>query len=265
MPARGSTERAPAWPEAPVQTGHALLEVREVAPRQAMFFIDGMESSYIDLDHPEHLEFEYMQHADAIVASHLGDQTPLRALHLGGGACALARAWDATHPGSAQLAVEWDPEIARLVRTWFPLPRSPRLRIRTEDARAALDAFPEGRWDVVVRDVFVHGQVPEHLRTPSAWAAMRRVLTPSGVVVTNIADSAPLTQARQDVASALEHLGSAVVIADPAVLKGRRYGNVIVGASARPLDPVDIARRVHGLPMPARVLSGRDAEAFAGR
>ncbi|HHW82633.1 MAG TPA: fused MFS/spermidine synthase [Actinomycetales bacterium] len=228
-----------------------------------MFYIDGMESSYVDLDHPEHLEFEYMQHADVVVSAHLGEDTPLRALHLGGGACALARAWDATHPGSAQLAVEWDPEIARLVRTWFPLPRSPRLRIRTEDARAALDAFPASRWDVVVRDVFVAGQVPAHLRDETAWAEFRRVLAPGGVVVTNVADSAPLEQARTDVAGALRNFTSAVAIADPAVLKGRRYGNVIVAAAAEPLDAVAIARRVHGLPMPARVMHGAELYAFA--
>nr|NLD39760.1 fused MFS/spermidine synthase [Actinomycetales bacterium] len=229
-----------------------------------MFLIDGMESSYIDLDDPAHLEFEYMQHVDAVVAAHLGRETPLRALHLGGGACALARAWDATHPGSAQLAVEWDPEIARLVREWFPLPRSPRLRIRTGDARTALDAFPAGRWDVVVRDVFVAGRVPEHSRDQGSWTALRRVLAPGGVVAVNVADSAPLELARADAALALRTFTSAVAIADPAVFKGRRYGNVIVAGSNAPLDEVAIARRVHGLPMPARVMAGAELRRFAG-
>lgn len=253
------------WPLGPVDTGRAVLEVRQVAPRQAMFFIDGMESSYIDLDDPAHLEFEYMQHADAVVSTQFGEGTPIRALHLGGGACSLARAWDAKRPGSTQLAVEWDPEIARLVREWFPLPRAPQLRIRTGDARAALDGFPAARWDVVVRDVFVEGTVPDHLFDKSSWAAMKRVLSPGGVVVVNVADSPPLELARKDAANALGLFASAVAIADPAVFKGRRYGNVIVAASDEPIERIDLARRVHRLPMPARVLGGGEFYRFANQ
>lgn len=251
------------WPARPYSTGRSVLEVREMEPGQVMFLIDGMESSYIDLNHPEHLEFEYMQHIDAAVGSILGDDVPLRALHLGGGACCLARAWDATHPGSAQLAVEWDPEIARVVREWFPLPRSPRLRIRTADARAALEGFPPGRWDVVVRDVFVRGLVPPHVADDGAWAAMRRVTTDDGVVAVNLADSPPLAFARGEVARALRHIGPAVAVSEPAVLKGRRFGNVVVVASPGGLDAADIARRVRRLPLPARVLAGDELRAFA--
>lgn len=250
------------WPEGEVSTEIATIRVREVAPRQAMLIIDETESSFIDLDHPEHLEFEYMQHMDAALATHMGT-APVRALHLGGGACCLARAWDATRPGSAQLAVEWDPGIAELVREWFPLPRSPRLRIRTEDARDALDGFPDERWDVVVRDVFVRGEVPSHLTDDGAWRGMARVVTPGGLVLTNIVDRGALPLARRDAARALRFLGHAIAIADPAVLKGRRYGNVVIAASSTAIDGVDLARRIHGLPMPARILAGPDLEQFA--
>lgn len=240
-----------------------MLEVREVEPRQLMFLIDGMESSYLDLDHPEHLEFEYMQHMDAALRAVFPAAAPVRALHLGAGACALARAWDATRPGSAQLAIEWDSEIARVVREWFPLPRSPQLRIRTGDARVALDGFPTHRWDVVVRDAFVRGQVPEHLADDGAWQTMRRVLAPGGLALANVADSAPLTGVRAEVGRALRAFGNAILIADPAVLKGRRYGNLVIAASATPLDDAAVSRSVHGLPMPARILTGEELLAFA--
>lgn len=108
------------WPAGPVHTGEAEVSLRAVGPRQVVLVIDGMESSFHDLDDPSHLEFEYMQHADAILAVTHGTGTPVRALHLGGAGCSLATAWDATRPGSAQLAIEWDAELARLVREWFP-------------------------------------------------------------------------------------------------------------------------------------------------
>lgn len=251
------------WPEGAVSTGRSTLEVREVEPGQVALYIDGMESSHLDLNHPERLEFEYMQHIDAAVSSVVGDAAPVRAVHLGGAACALARAWNASRPGSMQLAVEWDAEIARLAREWFDLPRSPHLRIRTADARTALDGFPDNRWDVVVRDVFVRGAVPEHLADDGAWAHMMRVVSPGGVVVANLADSAPLAAARAEAAIALRS-GHAVMIADPAVLKGRRFGNLVLAVSREHLDVVDIARRVQRLPLPARVLSGDDLRRFAG-
>lgn len=249
-------------PTEPHSTGRALVEVREIAPRQVMLLIDGMESSFLDLDHPEHLEFEYMQHVDVAVSAQFGDSRPIRALHLGAGACTLARAWDATRPGSAQLAVEWDAELARLVREWFPLPRAPRLRIRTGDARSALEGFPPGRWDVVVRDAFVKGQVPAHLSDDAAWRAMRRTIGAGGLIAANVADRAPLDQVRREAAAALRHVGPAALIAEPGVLKGRRYGNVMIVASPAGLDPDEIARRTRRLPMVASVLAGTELTAF---
>jgi spermidine synthase len=241
-----------------------VLEVRVVGPRQAILLIDGMESSFHDLDDPTHLEFEYMQQIEAVVAAVRGEGTPLRALHLGGAGCSLATAWDVLRPGSMQLAVEWDGELARLAREWFPLPRSPRLRIRHGDARAALDSFPAGRWDVIVRDVFVRAVVPPHLRDLGAARSARRALGDDGVYVVNLADSPPLTLAREEVrvlGAVFEHV---TMVVDPAVARGRRYGNVVVAAAPRPIDAVGLARRVRALPLPARVVSGLDLTRFAG-
>ena len=65
--------------------------------------LDGAESSFLDLRDPSHLDFEYHQQMDAVLAALRGEGGPLRALHLGGAGCALARAWDVTHPGSQQV------------------------------------------------------------------------------------------------------------------------------------------------------------------
>ncbi|NCD15809.1 MAG: spermidine synthase [Actinobacteria bacterium] len=252
------------WPAGPVHTGEAEVSLRAVGPRQVVLVIDGMESSFHDLDDPSHLEFEYMQHADAILAVTHGTGTPVRALHLGGAGCSLATAWDATRPGSAQLAIEWDAELARLVREWFPLPRSPRLRIRHGDARAALDSFPPGRWDVVVRDAFVHSLVPDHLRDAGAASAARRTLAESGVYVVNLADTPPLRSAREEVRTLRAVFAHVVMVVDPAIMRGRRYGNVVVAASDSPIDDVALARRVRALPLPARVVAGEDLSRFGG-
>lgn len=259
-----ATKRAISWPTGPIQTGEAEIELRLVDDRRVVLLIDGMESSFHDLDDPAHLDFEYMQHVDAIVAVALGDASPVRALHLGGAGCSLATAWNATRPGSTQLAVEWDGELARLAREWFPLPRSPLLRIRHGDARAALDSFPPGRWDVIVRDVFVHSVVPEHLRDLGAAQAAYRALQDEGVYVVNLADTPPLRAARAEVRILQRVFAHLVMVVDPAIVRGRRYGNVVIGASRRPLDAGVLASRVRALPLPARVIAGEDLTRFAG-
>ena len=46
--------------------------------------LDGAESSFLDLRDPSHLDFEYHQQMDAVLAALRGESDPLRALHLGG-------------------------------------------------------------------------------------------------------------------------------------------------------------------------------------
>ena len=124
---------ATALPSGPVRTSFATAEL-VARDTGILLMLDGAESSFLDLRDPSHLDFEYHQQMDAVLAALRGEGGPLRALHLGGAGCALARAWDVTHPGSQQVAVEIDEILASQVRTWFDLPRSPRLRIRVGDA-----------------------------------------------------------------------------------------------------------------------------------
>lgn len=241
------------WPTAPVQTSTAEVAVRRVGPRQAVLLIDGMESSYHDLDDPTHLDFEYMQQMTASLDTVLRPPAPIRALHLGGAGCSLATAWAASRPTSAQLAVEWDAELTRLVREWFPLPRSPRLRIRNADARQALEGFPPGRWDVVVRDVFSNGVVPPHVRDDDAARAAARVISTGGLYLVNTTDAPPLEAARAEASTLRRHFGYVRAILEPGLARGRRYGNVVLVARHEPLDEVELAKRLRRLPVPARL------------
>lgn len=213
--------------------------------------IDGMESSFHDLDDPTHMDFEYMQHMTAVLDSVRGEGTAVRALHLGGAGCSLATAWAHMRAGSSQMAVERDGELTRLAREWFPLPRSPQLRIRHEDARAAVEGFPPGRWDVVVRDVFVDSQVPEHLADAGTAQAVRRILTADGLYLVNMTDAPPLPNVRSEFRVLARLFSHVRAVVDPAILRGRRFGNVVLAASQQEFDDADLARRLRRLPIPA--------------
>ena len=98
-------------------------------------------SSHIDLADPLFLDFEYMRWMAALIESRWprrGRSTrrqKLRGLHLGGGACSLARYFHAAYPDARQVVVELDGKLAEYVRGWFDLPKAPLLRLRVGEAR----------------------------------------------------------------------------------------------------------------------------------
>ena len=184
---------------------------------------------------------------------------PLRVLHLGAGALTLARYVTATRPGSDQLAVEIDAALVDLVRLQLP---TRRVRIRIGDARAVLERLAAGSFDVVIADVFAGGRTPAHLTSAEFAAAVRRALRDTGVFAANVADGVPLTHARAQVATVRSVFPHACVVADPGVLRGRRFGNLVLAASPAPLPVSALTRRAASDPMPGRVLHGEALTRF---
>lgn len=228
-----------------------------------MLLLDGVESSHLDLDDPVHLVFEYMQQMQAVLrATHPGAER-LRALHLGGAGCALARAIDAEWIDARQIAVEIDATLATLVREWFDLPRSPRLRIRVGDARTELLTIAEDSLDVVVRDAFSGRSVPDHLRTREFTTEVAARLRPDGLYLANLADSPPLRTARREAATVQSVFAHVVAIGEPAVLKGRRYGNIVLAASQQPVHRAGLTRALRSLPVPAGIVGEAEVVDFA--
>lgn len=238
-------------------------------PRAWMLLAGGVPQSFIDLDDPRHLEFEYMRRLGHLIDLAAPAGAPLRVLHLGGGALTLARYVAATRPGSSQLAVESDPALTRLVRERLPLDqparsrsRSGRISVRTADARAAVEQAPAGSFDVVVADVFAGGRTPAHLTSAEFTAAVARVLAPTGLYAANIADGPPLTHARRRVAAVLAVFRHGCVIADTPVLRGRRFGNLVVAAAGHKLQVAELTRRAAADPFPTRLVAGAPLDRF---
>lgn len=200
--------------------------------------VDGTPSSHIVLGEPRKLIFEYMRWMatgiESFVSQHL-DAEKLRITHLGGGACTLARYFADVYPGSRNTVVELDRELARLVREWFDIPRSPRVKIRVDDARAVAQDFTPASRDIIIRDVFTDAETPYNLSTVEFFAHCHRGLAPGGLYVANCGDNSDLKVARAEVAGMLEVFDHVAAIADPPMLKGRRYGNIVFLASDTPL------------------------------
>ena len=255
--------RARQYPVDGVAGAHDRAELLRDADRRAawMLLVDGVPQSHVDLDDPGYLDFEYVRRLGHVIDTAAPPEQPLRVLHLGAGALTLARYVAATRPGSTQLAVEVDAALVDLVRLRLPLRR---VRIRVGDARAVLERLRPGTYDVVIADVFDGGRTPAHLTSVEFMGAARRVLGDGGVFAANVADGAPLAHARAQVATARAVFLETCLIADAGVLRGRRFGNLVLVASPEAI-PVDrLTRLAAGDPMPGRVLYGEDLTRFAG-
>ena len=277
--------------QADVASGVAELVADADRPRAWTLRVDGIPQSHVDLDDPGYLEFEYMRRLGhlADLAAPAGE--PLRVLHLGGGGLTLARYVAATRPGSPQLAVDVDAALVDLVRRLLPLDQpgrrtaagraaaarggagqggagragagAARIRVRVGDARAVLQEVRAASFDLVVADLFAGARTPAHLTTVEFAAAAAAALSPAGVFAANLGDGPPLTHARARVATVQAVFPYACLIADPAVLRGRRFGNLVLAASGAELPVAALARRTAGDPFPGRVVGGAELDRFA--
>jgi hypothetical protein len=55
----------------------------------------------------------------------------------------------------------------------------------------------------------------------------------------------------------------AALLAEPAVLRGRRFGNLVLAASPRELPAAGLRRRLAGDPRPGRLVHGEELTRFA--
>ena len=243
----------------PVRFGEAEL-VRDVDHDDGwLLTVDGVAQSYVDLADPTHLEFDYVRlMGDVVDCLPAG---PVSAVHLGGGGCTLPRYVAATRPGSTQVVVEADAQLADLVRRCFG---TGGFRLRVADAREELARLRPGESDLVVADVFAGSSMPEHVTTVEWVRAVSALLRRGGTYVVNVADGRPLAFARAQVATLLAVFPHAVLLADPSVLRGRRFANLVLAASAAPLPLEALLRTTRRAAGRARVVHGEDLHAFTG-
>ncbi|MFE0358543.1 spermidine synthase [Streptomyces nigra] len=226
--------------------------------------LDGAPQSHVDLDDPAFLSFEYQRRLGHVIDLVAPPGRPVQAVHLGGGALTLARYVAATRPRSTQQVVERDAPLVELVRRELPLDRNARIRVRSTDAREGLAKVPDGWADLVVADVFSGARTPAHLTSTEFLDEVRRALAPGGWYAANLADGPPLTHLRGQIATAAARFAELALVADPTVLRGRRFGNAVLVAADEPLPIPELTRRAASDPHPGRVEHGRALRDFTG-
>ncbi|WP_344030196.1 fused MFS/spermidine synthase [Streptomyces luteireticuli] len=249
---------------AQVAGGVAELEPDPDRPRGRTLLIDRAPQSHVDLDDPTHLEFSYQRRLGHIADLVAPPGKPVQVLHLGGGAFTLARYVGATRPRSVQQVVEIDAPLVEFVRRELPLDPAWRIRVRGGDARAVLARTPDDWADLIIADVFSGARTPAHLTSAEFAGEVRRVLRPGGFYAANLADGPPLAHVKAQIATVRTVFPELCLTADPAVLRGKRFGNAVLLAADRPLPVAELTRRCATDPHQGRVQHGRELDDFTG-
>jgi spermidine synthase len=257
-------EEADLSDEIVLDTGSQVVTLVEDPARPGAYLvrIGGTDQSYVDPADPLRLEFDYVQRIADVVDEIAPDGQRIRIVHIGGAALTLPRYVTATRPSSAQIVLEPDEELTRLVREHLPLPRQSGIKIRAVDGRAGIAAMRDGFADLVIVDAFAGARVPAELITREFLVDLRRVVGPAGAVVINVTDSGGLAYSRRVLAGVAGVFAHVVYGAEPATLKGRRFGNVIISGSDAPLPEQALIRRGAGSMFPYRLMTGNQVRRF---
>lgn len=252
---------APASGRWPVAFGEAELLRDLDADDGWLLSVDGVAQSYVDRADPTHLEFDYVRLMGDVV-----DVLPdgaLTAVHLGGGGCTLPRYVAATRPGSTQLVVDADAQLVELVRAQLG---TRGFKVRVGDARLELGRLAAASCDVVVGDVFDEARVPVHLTTLEHVREVARVLRPGGTYAVNVGDGGggDLAFTRGQLATLQAVFGHVLLLGDPGVLRGRRFGNLVLVGSDSALPEAGLTRTAARAAGTARVVGTDDLERFVG-
>ncbi|MDQ3680058.1 MAG: fused MFS/spermidine synthase [Actinomycetota bacterium] len=234
----------------------------EGRPGGRLLVLDALEHSYVDLEDPTHLEFDYAKTvADVLAAT--APAGPLNALHVGGGGFTMPSYLRAVRPGSTSEVLEIDAGLVELARDRLGLRTGPDLQVRVGDARLLVADLPMARQDVVLGDAFGGLAVPWHLTTVEFARAIRATLRPGGTYVLNLIDFPPMRFARAQVATLLAAFGQVAVIAPEALIANEVGGNVVVVASDSPLDAEAIVAHIGSRGGQEEVLTGPAVTTFA--
>lgn len=225
-----------------VETAYHCARVVEdpARPGGRTLYLGQLRHSYVDLNDPTYLEFEYAKDMVAAVGARWPGAEPLKALHVGGGGLTLPRYFQATRPGTQNKVFEIDPGVIEVDKAQLGAKTGPDLEVQVRDGRLGVRDEPADSRDLVIGDAFGGVAVPWHLTTRETIADIRRVLDADGLYAVNVIDFGPLAFARAEVRTIAAEFPHTAVVARKEKLAREAGGNLVVLGSDQPIDAAAI-------------------------
>lgn len=169
---------------------HLIVDQDESGVRRLYFEKRGATQSAIKPGAPLELILPYTR---ASMIALVVAPKPKKALFVGLGGGAMPMFLRALHPEVEIEAVEIDPGVVKLARTYFGFKEDKRLKVHVGDGRAFVEKA-KGGWDLVFLDAYGSESIPRHLATLEFLQTLRGKLASGGLVVGNVwePDSNPL-------------------------------------------------------------------------
>jgi spermidine synthase len=233
------------------------LEADPANPDGYTLVLDDLHHSYVDLDDPEYLNFNYVRWIAKAIDATQTPGAPLNAVFIGGGGFTLPRWLLATRPGSHAHVLEVDGELVEFDEEHLGLRPAPDLQVSVGDARVGMLSVPSHSAEVVVGDAFGNLAVPWHLTTEEWTREVKRVLAPGGLYALNVIDRPPLDLQRAETATLFEVFDHVRIVTYGAA-EHPLGGNAVLLASDQPIP--ESATSENKL---ATTLSAREVRSFA--
>ncbi|WP_405067752.1 fused MFS/spermidine synthase [Kribbella sp. NBC_01510] len=199
-------------------------------------YLDQLRHSYVDLNDPTYLEFDYIKNFAAAINGSWPAKQPLDALHVGGGGLTMPRYLTATRPDSKNQVYEIDGAVVELDKKELGVRTGPDLSVTVRDGRLGVRDEATDSKDLVIMDAFSGLSVPWHLTTRELVADVKRVLRPDGVYLVNVIDHGKALFANSEVKTLQAEFAYVAVIATTDEFAGRTGGNFVLVGSDRPID-----------------------------
>ena len=155
--------------------------------------IDHMVHSTNVLNNPAALWTPYIHAMDNIIDLHFSDRDTLSYFFAGGGAFTHPRSVANRFPRAELIVSEIDPGVTDIAIRKLDLDPSV-MTIHHQDTRTILETYPEGKFDVIITDVFHDVGVPPHLVTREFNELAASRLGEDGLYLVNVIDLFPSNQ-----------------------------------------------------------------------